>query len=276
MKSESTLRRLQRSISESKRIYTRSPKLRISIYRFGAVSAVALALITVGLFSYSGDRVWLRILLWTAPLIGIYIAYVLCSLPYIRDRSGAQREGFEAANILTSLRLFAVPPVLVLLLEGRVVTAAALYLVAVTTDMIDGYVARKYGQETVFGVMLDPVADILLTMALFLFLWLNGDIPLWLFIILVIRYTQFFAGLIVLAALDSTPTLRATATGKFVGVVQALGIILLMVRAVTGIAWPPGMYRLLIYLALGTAFSSVIVSQSVIGWKALKKQANRR
>jgi phosphatidylglycerophosphate synthase len=114
-------------------------------------------------------------------------------------------------------------------------------------------------------------------MALFLFLWLSGDIPLWLFIILAFRYTQFFAGLFLLAVMDSVPRLHATAAGKVVGIVQAIGIILLMAGRVVGSHWPTGIYRILIYIALGAAFSSVIVSQTVIGVKAIggEKQTRR-
>ncbi|MCK4351476.1 MAG: hypothetical protein KAX13_11485, partial [Candidatus Krumholzibacteria bacterium] len=80
----------------------------------------------------------------------------------------------------------------------------------------------------------------------------------------------FFVGLFIFAVIDSVPHLGATATGKIVGIIQALGIILLMIKGVTGVAWPNGMYRMYIYIVLGAAFSSVIVSQTVIGWKALR------
>lgn len=272
MPQESTLRRFQRHIAESKRIYRQSRSLRSSIYSFSAVSLLVLALFTVFLYFFFGIGAWLKVFLWTFTFIVAYIAFVFTNLPLLRDPGGVQLDRFGAANILTSLRLFAFPPVLVLLLEGRILLASILYIIAITTDLIDGYVARKYGQETVFGVMVDPVADILLTMALFLFLWLSGDIPLWLFIILGIRYTQFFVGLFIFAVLDSVPHLRATAAGKVVGIIQALGIILLMIKGVTGVAWPTGMYRMFVYIILGTAFSSVIVSQTVIGWKALRRE----
>jgi phosphatidylglycerophosphate synthase len=270
MPPKSTLRKFQRHIAESKLIYRRSRSLRSSIYGFLAASLFALALFTLYLYFLSGPGIWLKVFLWTSAFIIAYTAFVFTNLPLLRDPGGIQRDRFGVANILTSLRLFAFPPVLVLLLEGRIVPASALYITAVITDMIDGYVARTFDQETVFGVMIDPVADILLTMALFLFLWLSGDIPLWLFIILCIRYTQFFVGLFFLVVRDSVPNLGATATGKVVGIVQALGIILLMIRWVTGVAWPTGMYRIAVYIILGAAFSSVIVSQTVIGWKALR------
>ena len=266
---ESTLRKLQRHMAESKLIYWRSRSLRSSIYGFSAASLFVLALFTLFLYLFSGPGVWLKVFIWTSAFIIAYIAFVFANLPLLRDPSGIQQDRFGAANILTSFRLFAFPPILVLLLEGRIVLASIIYITAVITDMIDGYVARRFGQETLFGVMIDPVADILLTMALFLFLLMSGDIPLWLFIILGIRYTQFFAGLFLLTVLDSVPHLRATATGKIVGIVQALGIILLMIKGVTGVSWPTGMYRTSIYIILGAAFSSVIVSQTVIGCKAL-------
>ena len=272
MPPDSTLRRFQSHIEESKRIYRRSRSLRSSIYSFSATSLLVLALFTVFLYFFSGKGVWLKVFLWTFTFIAAYAAFVFINMPLLRGLSGVQQDRFGAANILTSLRLFAVPPVLVLLLEDRIILASIIYIIAVTTDLIDGYVARNYGMETIFGIMLDPVADILLTMALFLFLWLSGAIPIWLFIILCIRYTQFFVGLFYLAVVDSVPHLSATAAGKVVGIIQALGIILLMIKGVTGVAWPTGMYRMFIYIILGAAFSSVIVSQTVIGLKALRRE----
>ena len=65
-------------------------------------------------------------------------------------------------NILTYGRILAVPVVAALLLWGGDTarwTALAIYVVAAITDFIDGYLARKWKQQSSLGRMLDPIAD---------------------------------------------------------------------------------------------------------------------
>ena len=63
-------------------------------------------------------------------------------------------------NGLTLSRIFLVPLlVTVLLTKYNVLIAAAIFLAASLTDLLDGYLARKRGQVTTLGKLLDPVAD---------------------------------------------------------------------------------------------------------------------
>ncbi|MBI1220525.1 MAG: CDP-diacylglycerol--glycerol-3-phosphate 3-phosphatidyltransferase [Rhodobacteraceae bacterium] len=66
-------------------------------------------------------------------------------------------------NALTVLRLFAAPGVPVMFLyfqrPGADWLALGLFVIASLTDWIDGYLARRWGQESKFGAMLDPIAD---------------------------------------------------------------------------------------------------------------------
>ena len=120
--------------------------------------------------------------------------------------------------------------------------------------------------------MLDPVGDIMLTLALFLFLFLQGTVPLWLFALLVVRYVQFFVGLASLAMLDAVPRLKATTAGKVVAVIQAIGILTLLAGTLFRLPLPVEMFRIYVYLVLGIAFSYVIASQTVIGLRALMRK----
>ena len=84
------------------------------------------------------------------------------------------------AILLTLFRIAAIPLVVVLFysqLEHARPVAAILFGVAAITDMLDGWVARRYGQTSKFGEFLDPVADKLMV-AIVLVMLVQGD-PLW-------------------------------------------------------------------------------------------------
>jgi len=63
------------------------------------------------------------------------------------------------ANKITIARMATVPVVLWALYQGRYLLAFCVFLAAALSDGVDGYVARKYGQQTVLGSILDPLAD---------------------------------------------------------------------------------------------------------------------
>lgn len=80
-------------------------------------------------------------------------------------------------NKLTILRIILVPVFVAcfyLPVEGAMYIAAAVFVVAYFTDMLDGYIARKYNLITDFGKLMDPMADKLLTAAAIIMLTAYG------------------------------------------------------------------------------------------------------
>lgn len=91
---------------------------------------------------------------------------------------------------LTLLRIFFVPFLVVLLLtkgQNMDLWAVGVFLLAATTDLLDGYFARKREQVTTLGILLDPVADKLLTSAAFISLVDLHLVPAWMVVIIVGR-----------------------------------------------------------------------------------------
>lgn len=87
-------------------------------------------------------------------------------------------------NWLSLGRIAAVPIVVLLLQFSREnqtisMIAGAIYLIAVLTDLVDGYLARRYQLETDLGRFLDPLADKLINMAAMIMLIPLGRIPAW-------------------------------------------------------------------------------------------------
>lgn len=103
------------------------------------------------------------------------------------------------ANQLTLLRLFAVPAVALALLEGANGTAFALFVAAAITDRLDGIAARRLGQSTKLGMILDPAADKLMMIVTYVILslpdhprafphfQLRWHVPAWVTLLIVLR-----------------------------------------------------------------------------------------
>ena len=94
-------------------------------------------------------------------------------------------------NALTLLRIFLVPVLVVALLtrtsEAGVFFGAGIFGLAVLTDYLDGYFARRRNQVTKIGILLDPIADKLLTAAAFVSLVEMGSVPAWMVTIILGR-----------------------------------------------------------------------------------------
>lgn len=83
-------------------------------------------------------------------------------------------------NLITGLRLILVPPVVWLLLEGRYPEAFVLFAIAGGSDLVDGFLARRFNWTSRLGSILDPLADKSLVVGTLLVLGWRGELPLWL------------------------------------------------------------------------------------------------
>jgi cardiolipin synthase (CMP-forming) len=97
-----------------------------------------------------------------------------------------------AANQLTLTRMMLIPAFVILLLYGYRGWALVTFLVAGLTDLFDGLIARATGQKTTLGAWLDPMADKLLLVSLFVMLTLPGiglanRLPVWFTILVISR-----------------------------------------------------------------------------------------
>jgi cardiolipin synthase (CMP-forming) len=86
----------------------------------------------------------------------------------------------QLPNLLTAARLLAAPYILYLLWTGGYRTAIVWFSIASTTDVLDGFLARRLRVVSKVGALLDPVADKVLLSGSFLILGLRGIIPFWL------------------------------------------------------------------------------------------------
>lgn len=95
-------------------------------------------------------------------------------------------------NFLTFTRLAALPFLIVAILDGRAAAALVIFLAAAITDIVDGYLARRFGMGSPLGAYLDPIADKLFLVSTFVVFSLRSTpsvirIPVWLLVLTIFR-----------------------------------------------------------------------------------------
>jgi CDP-diacylglycerol---glycerol-3-phosphate 3-phosphatidyltransferase len=136
-------------------------------------------------------------------------------------------------NSITLTRIFSIPLLMWVLASGQFQSsngekelfASALFIAASITDGIDGYLARKRGQITTIGMLLDPLADKLLIAAAFITLvqFNPSLVPAWMAVVIVGR--EFLvSGLRSIAASEGF-TIEASDLGKFKMLVQIVSVV---------------------------------------------------
>lgn len=93
----------------------------------------------------------------------------------------------DIPNLISICRLLLVPPVVVLIWADRYQLALLLAFVAGFSDALDGFLAKQYGWTSELGGILDPLADKLLMVSVVLALLVQGLLPAWLAILVVLR-----------------------------------------------------------------------------------------
>jgi CDP-diacylglycerol--glycerol-3-phosphate 3-phosphatidyltransferase len=132
---------------------------------------------------------------------------------------------------LTLARAFAVPLVVVLFawdFENHAYWATAVFVVAMATDQVDGWLARRWNQTSAFGSLLDPIADKVLVMAALVMLIAEGVAPAWMVAAIVAR--EILVSGLRLAAIERGIVIAARDLGKLKTWAQAIAV------AVGGIA----------------------------------------
>lgn len=87
-------------------------------------------------------------------------------------------------NILTVIRFLLIPIIFYFAMQNNYIVAVILLIISGITDVLDGYIARKYNFITTFGTLFDPLTDKLTQIATLLVLVIQEIIPLWILIVL--------------------------------------------------------------------------------------------
>jgi len=134
-------------------------------------------------------------------------------------------------NILTFLRIGAIPVLMVLLLSPSREAgfwAAALFSAASLTDWLDGHLARRMNIQTILGTFLDPMADKLIVLAALIMLVPHGRVPAWTVVVILSREI-LISGLRSVASQEGI-VIAASDLGKIKTIFQLVAIIGLLLH----------------------------------------------
>ncbi len=156
-------------------------------------------------------------------------------------------------NILTGFR-FALVPVLIIFLSLSQnptieLSAFCVFVIAALTDLVDGWVARKYKVETVLGKLMDPLADKALVATALIMLIPLGRMPAWVCLVILLRemIVTGFRGL----AAASGKVVAAGNIGKYKSNFQYFGLgFLIFPPALSHLPYQYEIGMLLIYVSL--------------------------
>lgn len=142
-----------------------------------------------------------------------------------------KREILNLPNMITIGRLLLIIPVLMLVDRSDpflCVLSMLVFMLASGLDILDGWLARKQGLETVFGKFVDPLADKIMVMALLLYLVADGRVPAWIVVFLLTR--EFYISGLRLVAVSDGIVIAAGTGGKAKTGFQLVGICFLLVH----------------------------------------------
>lgn len=136
-------------------------------------------------------------------------------------------------NIISILRILLVIPVVHFLWHHEYGKALMIFFIAGVSDVMDGYLARRFGWMTRLGSLLDPLGDKLLMTAIYLTLGLMGRLPLWLVGLVIGRDIVIVAGALAYRLLVREITMQHLLISKINTGAQILLVLLLIYQLST-------------------------------------------
>jgi cardiolipin synthase len=125
-------------------------------------------------------------------------------------------------NLITLARILLIPVVVWAIAAGEMKLAFVLFLVAGLSDLVDGFLAKRFNMATELGAYLDPLADKAMIVSIYVTLGIGGAIPGWLVILVVSRDIMIVGAVILSWLVDKPVTLKPLTVSKLNTVAQIL------------------------------------------------------
>jgi cardiolipin synthase len=162
----------------------------------------------------------------------------------------------QLPNAICIARILLVWPIIVLMLEGQYRLALGVVVIAGASDGVDGFLAKTFGWQTRLGGLLDPIADKLLLISLFLTLTWLGLTPLWLTVVVLGRDLVIVTGAVafnfLVGKVHGEPS-KVSKLNTFIQLIYIVGVL-----AAEAYGWPPA-------LLLMTTGAAVFITSVVSG-----------
>ena len=177
-------------------------------------------------------------------------------------------------NLLTFLRMALIPVFASLLYYGQSGWALMVFVIAGVSDGVDGFVARRFNQESALGTIIDPIADKLLMTTAFVILTLPNVLPPTRHLPVPFWVTAFVLGRDVLiigvaGAINVMTGFRGfkpSRLGKISTVAQIAAVTLIMAAAVTGYTFfLPTIYATVVFLAFASGIHYIFFVAKLMG-----------
>ncbi|MBC7279943.1 CDP-alcohol phosphatidyltransferase family protein [Hoeflea sp.] len=131
-------------------------------------------------------------------------------------------------NYITVARFLMVPLVVLAMINGQMLTAFVLFMLAGVSDAVDGAIARQFNQRSELGAWLDPMADKFLLVSVFVMLGWLGAVPMWLVILAVSRDGMIIAAVVLSSLMGNPVEMRPLMVSKATTLAQIVLLILVL------------------------------------------------
>ena len=187
------------------------------------------------------------------------IAVVMCcALGDSETRAAPMNFTRSVPNVVTGLRLIAVPVVVVLMLSNSLATAFWVIVAAGISDGLDGYLAKRLDAVTRLGTYLDPLADKALLIALFVCLATLDLLPGWLVCLMILRDILIVGGVLLSRVTALSILIEPTTISKLNTFLQIFLGMWVLGQAVLGADVPYVAGSLILLVALTTLASGTL------------------
>jgi len=171
-------------------------------------------------------------------------------------------------NLLTFARIGMVLYLIILLKNQQFMLSLLVFIAAGISDALDGFIARRFNARTYLGAMLDPVADKILLVSIYVMFSILQLIPFWLMLAVVLRDIVIVGGYSLMAILFGPVQMRPLKISKLNTFLQICFIIIVL----TGLAWQldlSGILPMFSYVVLLSSLSSGLAYVYIWSVKAL-------
>lgn len=158
-------------------------------------------------------------------------------------------------NYITIARFIMVPLIVLAMINGDMLAAFVMFMLAGVSDGVDGFIARQFNQKSELGAWLDPLADKFLLVSVFVVLGWLEVLPIWL-VILAVSRDGLIVGAVVLSSLMDNPVQMHPLMVSKANTMFQIILLILVLADLAGLARLDAIVGWMIYAVAGLTIAS--------------------